>query len=72
MTTTDLYRKRIEYDRETRDFALYLDDELVGYARSYADGESTLDALVFELLTHDARLEPVAHPLVWAESGFIA
>lgn len=55
MTTTDAtYRKEICYDRETRDYAMYLDGELVGYARSYHEAEITLDQLVFELLSHGA------------------
>jgi hypothetical protein len=46
-----MYRKEIVYDRETHDYALYLDGELVGFARSYHEGEVTLDQLVFELLS---------------------
>lgn len=46
-----MYRKEIVYDRETRDFAMYLDNELVGYARTYHEAEVTLDQLVFELMS---------------------
>lgn len=46
MTTQPTPVKAIEYDRETRDFALYLDGELVGFARSYQDGETVLDDLI--------------------------
>lgn len=46
-----LYRKEIVYDRETRDYAMYLDGELVGFARTYHEAEVTLDQLVFELMT---------------------
>jgi hypothetical protein len=45
-----MYEKEIVYDPETRDFAMYLDGELVGFARTYQEAEVTLDALVFELL----------------------
>lgn len=51
-----MYQREIKYDRESKDFALYLSDangenfELVGYARSYHEGETTLDALVAELV----------------------
>lgn len=45
-----MYRKQIVYDRETKDFAMYLDGELVGYARTYLEAEVTLDQLVYELL----------------------
>lgn len=46
-----MYRKEIVYDRETRDYAMYLDGELVGFARTYHEAEITLDQLVFELLS---------------------
>ena len=31
-----MYKKHIKFDRETKDFAMYLDGELVGYAQSGA------------------------------------
>jgi hypothetical protein len=46
-----MYRKEIVYDRETRDYAMYLDGELVGFARTYHEAEVTLDQLVFELIS---------------------
>lgn len=45
------YRKEICYDRETRDYAMYLDGELVGFGRTYHEAEVTLDQLVFELMS---------------------
>jgi hypothetical protein len=45
-----MYHKTIVYDRETHDYAMYLDDELVGFARTYHEAEITLDQLIFELL----------------------
>jgi hypothetical protein len=45
-----MYEKEIVYDPETRDFAMYLDGELVGFARTYQEAEITLDHLVFELI----------------------
>ncbi len=45
-----MYRKTIMYDRESRDYAMYLDGELIGFARTYQEAEVTLDQLVFELL----------------------
>lgn len=45
------YDKSIIFDAETRDFAMYLDGELVGFARTYQEAETTLDALVYEILT---------------------
>lgn len=46
-----MYRKEIVYDRDTHDYAMYLDGDLVGFARSYHEAEVTLDQLVFELLS---------------------
>ena len=46
-----MYRKEIVYDKETGDFAMYLDGELVGFARTYHEAEITLDQLVFELMS---------------------
>lgn len=46
-----MYRREIVYDRETHDYALYLDEELVGFQWTYGDAEATLDSLVFELMT---------------------
>lgn len=48
--------KRIQYDRQTRDFACYVDDELIGFFRSYHDAEVAADQYVYDEL---ARLEPV-------------
>jgi hypothetical protein len=59
-----MYEKSIKYDRATRDFALYLNDDLVGFAASYHEGEIILDRLVFELLSDaqpaDAQKESAA------------
>lgn len=46
-----MYEKAIIYDVETRDFAYYLDGELMGFARTYQEAEVALDALILELLT---------------------
>jgi hypothetical protein len=46
-----MYRREILYDRETHDYAMYLDGELVGFARTYHEAEVTLDQIVFELMT---------------------
>lgn len=45
-----MYEKDIQYDPETRDFAMYLDGEIVGFARTYQEAEQTLDQLVWELV----------------------
>lgn len=46
-----MYRKEIVYDRDTRDYACYLDGELFGFQRTYHEAEICLDQLVFELLS---------------------
>lgn len=46
-----MYRKEICYDRETHDYAMYIDGELVGFARTYHEAEIWLDQLVFELMS---------------------
>jgi len=45
-----MFRKNIMYSRDTRDFAMYLDGQLVGYAQSYLEAEAVLDQLMMELL----------------------
>lgn len=47
-----MIRKELVYDRDTRDYALYLDGELVGFARTYHEGEVVLDELIFSILGH--------------------
>lgn len=44
--------KRIQYDRQSKDFAAYLNEELIGYFGSYHAAEVEIDRLVFEALTH--------------------
>lgn len=46
-----MYRKEIVYDTTTQEFAMYLDGDLVGFARTYQEAEMTLDELVYELLS---------------------
>lgn len=62
MTTTRRFEKAISYDATTRDFALYLDGELVGWAKSYLEGEETLDALVYDIL--NPKVTPVVEEAV--------
>lgn len=47
-------RKEIVYDRETRDYACYLNGELVEYARTYHDGEMLLNQLALQMLQAEA------------------
>jgi hypothetical protein len=58
--------RSIQYDRDTRDYTLYLDGEPVGCACSYHQGELTLDALVSEILAQYTASQveaPPAQPL---------
>jgi hypothetical protein len=58
--------RAIQYDRDTRDYTLYLDGDPVGSACSYHQGELTLDALVSEILTQYTASQveaPPAQPL---------
>lgn len=50
--TTLQFRKEIEYARATKDYVMFLNGELVGYARTPGDADKVLDQLVFELLNH--------------------
>lgn len=59
MENDNTYQKEIIWDGETRDYAMYLSGELVGFARNHHEAEVTLDQLVYELLTHNfAPVEP--------------
>jgi len=55
-----MYSKLIAYDRKTGDFGMYLNGELVGYAATYLQAESTLNTLVYELLSRPSVPAPVA------------
>jgi hypothetical protein len=55
MALSVAWQKDIAYDPETRDFAMYLDSELVGFARTYQEAESTLDELIAELSAQRAE-----------------
>jgi len=51
-TLTPAYEKSIAYDKESCDFAMYLDGVLQGYARTHHEAKVTLDTIVYDLLTH--------------------
>jgi len=46
--------KEIRYDRESRDYAMYYEGQLIGFARTYQEAATTLDTFVCELLCHTA------------------
>jgi X-X-X-Leu-X-X-Gly heptad repeat protein len=47
--------KSIVYDPETGDHAMYLDGELIGFARTHQEVQTTLDKLVHELLRYTSN-----------------
>lgn len=42
--------KEIKYDRASRDYAMYLNGELVGYASTYHDAEVELDYIASAII----------------------
>lgn len=60
--TNPVPAKEIVYDRETRDYAMYLDGQCVGYARSYHEAETELDRIVYEQLRHTPSRNPNPNP----------
>ncbi len=65
-----MYQKEIAYDRATRDYAMHLDGELIGFARTSHEAEVTLDRLIYELLSgdyHTPTPAPVPTPRTSAE-----
>ena len=58
----------ITYDPVTRDYALHLAGDLVGYARSAHEGRIVLDQLVFNQLQHDSSADtpPLTSADLWA------
>src|SRR5688572_4667930 len=63
MSTTHPYSttcdKTIVYDPETGDHAMYLEGELIGFARTAHEAQTTLDQLVLELLSHRSSALPI-------------
>jgi len=49
---TLLPQRDIVRDAESGDYAMYLDGELVGFARTAHEGETTLDELIYSRLAH--------------------
>jgi hypothetical protein len=57
-----MYRKMIIRDPKTGDWAMYLNGELVGYAATKEQAESTLNKLIYELLTPTTTRRDSAAP----------
>ena len=45
------FAKSIVFDPQTQDHAMYLDGEIIGFARTEAEAQTTLDQLIRELLS---------------------
>ncbi|HEU4324659.1 MAG TPA: hypothetical protein VFS21_16060 [Roseiflexaceae bacterium] len=58
-STTDpavpAHGKHIVFDRESRQHAMYFEGELIGFARTPSEAETTLDSAVYEILSHRTR-----------------
>ena len=64
-STTDIPTdgKCIRYDRETGDYACYLNGEFIGYAANYSAGEQLCNEVYYAQLTHaSAPPEPAPSP----------
>lgn len=46
--------KDIRYERETRDFSMWIDGAYVGSAPTRSEAERRIDALVYDMLVHGA------------------
>ena len=61
-----MYQTAIAYDKECRDYAMYLDGDLIGFARTEREAAITLDQLICELLDGGSGCESAA-PLCSSE-----
>jgi hypothetical protein len=72
MSTTPILPQRdIVHEPETGTYAMYLDGELVGFARTHGEGETTLDELVYQQLLSRplSEVEALAHELAAVHPG---
>jgi hypothetical protein len=71
MATPILSQRDIIHDPETRSYAMYLDGELVGFARTHSEAETTLDELVYQQLLYRplSEAEALAHELAAIHPG---
>lgn len=53
-----MYETEIVYDRPSGDYAMYVNSELIGYARNYSEAQTTLDTLVDALTTSTITTMP--------------
>ena len=57
-----MYQTAIAYDKECRDYAMYLDGDLIGFARTEREAAITLEQLMCELLDGGSGCESTVHP----------
>ena len=72
MSTTPILAQRdIVHEPETGTYAMYLDGELVGFARTHGEAEITLDELVYQQLLYRplSEAEALAHELASIHPG---
>ena len=56
------YHRYIKYSREDKDYAMYLDDEVIGFARTNHEAEVALDQEIYNRMQSDNRnLAPAAN-----------
>ena len=65
-TTIPQDGKHIRYDRETKDYACYLNGEFIGYAPNYSDGETLCEQTYYAQLSHTSA--PATEPAPEAEA----
>lgn len=49
---TQQFIKSIEFDASTGDYRLAIDGNVIGFARSYVEGEIILDGMITDMLSH--------------------
>lgn len=49
------FTTEIKYDRETRDYAVFVNGTIIGYARTYSEGEFMANAYRYDALTKPSR-----------------
>lgn len=49
--------KSIVYDRETRDHAMYWNNQYIGSRRTRKEAEETLDRFVYEMLKRSPKMD---------------
>lgn len=64
--------KYIVFDRETKDYALFLDAQYIGHASTRTEGEARLRDIVFEQLTHTESKVAVEQTVVIAVAEALA